>query len=908
MPTQSRSGAVPSSPQPTIDHCFQIGGGTGEARQPGVILLQDSDPESPLELKHESHEVHRVDLYLVAQQPAPVQHGDIHLRGHPTQSVDDGALDNHFFLHLVSIRQLAAILKPESIALVGDGPIVALLARRLVRGHFKGRLMAVSQRRRVYRVESVRAPTDLPQAPDLAVICLPHGDLTETLTALASRGTRAVLLLRPDLPRVGDGGPEPDPVALAQTCRGPGLRWVGPTSFGLQVPTLGLNVSLAQCQARPGRITLVTQSGALANSALDWASERAIGLSHLVATGACTDVGSADLLDYLATDAATHAILLQIATVPDARRLLSAGRAAARLKPVIALVTGHCSATAPPSGRPMPVHRLEVWRAALQRVGIQCVDTLDALLDAGALLAMQRPPRGARISIVSKSKNAGRLAADALLARSGRLAGASDTTRSELVELLGSPPQPSNPLVIAIDNDAPLIQGVITTLARDPGVDATLWTQPPASRREGLRLAERLVEAATAANHPPVIAIWPQGATAAKARGQIAAAGIPVFETVERAVDALTTLARYHQCQDRLSQTPPPIPAGPADALRQAGSLVQEARSAGQERLQWPESANLLAAYGIPVAAAHGITPLPRLQAGASTLMAGATAEPTFGPVIWLGPAGVSAGRAVALPPLDLRLAHELVDRVGLQPSVALDALALTLVRLSDLVCSLPEVRSLVIEPLLIDDSGVLAVGAEVGLGETSDPPERRLAIRPYPIELEETIVLADGQRLLLRPIRPEDEPSLRQGFDLLTPEEVRMRFFGPMRGLNHTLAARLTQIDYERELALVLTDPGPAGLTAIYGVVRLIADPDGERAEFAIIVGHPFTGMGLGPFMMRRILDDARARGIREVYGEVLVENRPMLRLAEALGFTRRHLPDELGTVEISLRLDADG
>jgi acetyltransferase len=134
------------------------------------------------------------------------------------------------------------------------------------------------------------------------------------------------------------------------------------------------------------------------------------------------------------------------------------------------------------------------------------------------------------------------------------------------------------------------------------------------------------------------------------------------------------------------------------------------------------------------------------------------------------------------------------------------------------------------------------------------------------------------------------------------------MRFFGPMHGLSHTLAARLTQIDYEREMALVLTDAGPAGLTPIYGVVRLIADPDGERAEFAIIVGHPFTGMGLGPFMMRRILDYARARGLREVFGEVLAENRPMLRLAEALGFTRRHLPDEPGTMAVSLRLDPGG
>ena len=169
---------------------------------------------------------------------------------------------------------------------------------------------------------------------------------------------------------------------------------------------------------------------------------------------------------------------------------------------------------------------------------------------------------------------------------------------------------------------------------------------------------------------------------------------------------------------------------------------------------------------------------------------------------------------------------------------------------------------------------------------------------------LAETIPLGDGRTLLLRPILPEDEPSLRESFTKLTPEEIRLRFFVPMKTLDHVTAARFTQIDYDREMPLVLTEPGIAGRTAIYGVVRLIADPDNERAEYAIIVNHDMTGMGLCILLMRRILDYAADRGMREVYGDVLRENRTMLKLCQVLGFTQSGVPEEPELVRVTLRL----
>jgi acetyltransferase len=213
-------------------------------------------------------------------------------------------------------------------------------------------------------------------------------------------------------------------------------------------------------------------------------------------------------------------------------------------------------------------------------------------------------------------------------------------------------------------------------------------------------------------------------------------------------------------------------------------------------------------------------------------------------------------------------------------------------------------VKELDINPLLADEYGVIALDARVRVAPAARPATDRLAIRPYPKELEEQIPLGDGRTLLLRPIRPEDEPSLQAAFANMTPEDIRLRFLVPIKTLTHVAAVRFTQLDYDREMGLILTEPGIPGRTEIYGVVNIIADPDNERAEYAIIVRHDMTAMGLGIYLMRRIIDYARARGIREIYGDVLRENRQMLKLCGVLGFTESRVPDEPSLVRVTLRL----
>ena len=236
-------------------------------------------------------------------------------------------------------------------------------------------------------------------------------------------------------------------------------------------------------------------------------------------------------------------------------------------------------------------------------------------------------------------------------------------------------------------------------------------------------------------------------------------------------------------------------------------------------------------------------------------------------------------------------------------PAADKAAIADVLIRLADIAIELPEVVELDINPLLADAEGVLALDARIVVRPRPEGAERRLAIRPYPAELEKEIVLRSGRRLKLRPIRPQDEPGLVDMVRRCTPEDVRLRFFGP--SVPAGLAARLSQIDYDREMALLATEPGLAGAPdEVLGVVRLYADPDNHSAEYAIIVRSDLHGLGLGYVLMEEMLAYARGRGLPQVFGEVLAENHGMLNMARDLGASLGHAgPERTVRVVFDLR-----
>jgi len=390
-------------------------------------------------------------------------------------------------------------------------------------------------------------------------------------------------------------------------------------------------------------------------------------------------------------------------------------------------------------------------------------------------------------------------------------------------------------------------------------------------------------------------------------------------------------MVRYRRNQELLMETPPAIPDSFVPDTGRAHRTVERVLAEGRQWLANAETREVLASYQILLggnladADSNGLqvrSPSYEIQtepgrARTCELQIGMVEDGQFGPVIFFGQGGDAAEAiedvALALPPLNMHLAREAIARTlvyrllegGGRPSaIDIDTIAFTLVKISQLVCDIAEIAELSINPLLVDSAGVKAMDARIQVAESKATAAERLAIRPYPKELEEIITLADGQRVLLRPIRPEDEPGFLKLFSGLTPEQVRFRFLNPIKALPHTLAARLTQIDYDREMALVLAGRGLSGEAELYGSVRIIADPDNERAEFAVLLRPDMIGLGLGPLLLRRIIEHARSRGISEVFGEVLEDNTTILRLCEALGFSKKPNRDDPGIINLALKL----
>lgn len=300
-------------------------------------------------------------------------------------------------------------------------------------------------------------------------------------------------------------------------------------------------------------------------------------------------------------------------------------------------------------------------------------------------------------------------------------------------------------------------------------------------------------------------------------------------------------------------------------------------------------------------------------------LFMGLADTPVFGPVIVFGHGGTavedSADISIELPPLDLNLAHALINRTRIsklldggraRPRLDRDSIALTLVKLSQIAIDLPEIIELDINPLVARQDGILSLDARMTLGRPAEHPGRigksRLAIAPYPKEWEQTLTLKSGQAVFVRPVRPEDEDLFSVFFEAVSTEDLRLRFFAPVRDFSHRFLARLTQLDYGRAIAFAAIEPDTG---ALLGVVRLHADPDHQTGEYAIMVRSDLKGLGLGWMLMKLIIRYARADGIHTIKGEVLKENTSMLAMCQALGFSVKTSPDDPGIAEVILPVE---
>lgn len=890
----------------------------------------------------------------------------------------------------MSVRNLEALFQPRSVALIGasDRPnsVGAVVLRNLKAGGFKGPIWPVNPNHaRVGGEQAWPDAASLPGVPDLAVICTPAACVPAIVAELGRRGTRAAIVMSAGLRQAKEEGAQTWESAMLDAARPHLLRIAGPNCLGLLVPGMGLNASFAPGNALPGNIAFVTQSGALATAMLDWANGRGIGFSHFISLGDVADVDFGDVLDYLGSDPATRAILMYMESVTSARKFMSAARAAARNKPVIVVKAGR----APEGARAAASHTgalagLDlVFDAAARRAGMLRVDTLEDLFGAAETLAHRQDWLGDRLAVLTNGGGAGVLAADALALGGGKLAELAPDTLAALNTCL--PPAWSHGNPVDIVGDAPVAryQDALRILLAAPEVDGVLFMHAPTAIVPAYDIAAACLPL-VAQRGKTVLACWLGAPSVASARAAFSAAGVPCFDTPERAVTAWLHLAAYARNQAALRELPGlGEQAGPPDTQR-IGKILQEAAACGQRWLDAVQVQQVLQACGIaalpmgrardaneaaalarrigfPVALkvmspdiVHksdvggveiGLTsadevlaaalrmdeslarlaPHAALQGfvvqamadrpGALELIAGMASDPVFGPVILFGEGGTAvelhARHAVALAPVNDALAKDLVSRAGMdvllggyRGSRPADTAAVrdVLQKISRLACEQTLLAELDINPLLVDEHGVLAVDARMGLhapGAAPLPP----AISPYPANLEAEVQL-NGISLSLRPIRPEDGRRLAAFYARATPADMRLRFFMSRREVPHSELARYSQIDYDREMTFIALAPQAGAEPEMVGEVRAVCDPDNERAEFAIQVAAPWQGKGLGRVLMDKLLHYLRERGTAEVAGQCLRENTAMAGLARSAGFDIT-ADDSSGTFSMRLALN---
>lgn len=810
----------------------------------------------------------------------------------------------------MTTHTLRSVCKPASVALIGatERPqsIGAALTRNLLAGGFKGELFLVNRRHpRVQNMPACQRLADLPHAPELAIIATPPATLPGLLVELGQRGTQIAVIATAATSR--------DEVRLwCEVARSQGLRLLGPGSFGVIAPRHGLDASLSHIFPRPGHLALIAPEGSVLAPILEWATAQNIGFSSVIALGEGCDLDTSELLDGLSHDPETRAILLVLETIAHARSFLSAARAATRVKPVLVVRAGR-------GGDVFSRQRDAIYDAAFRRAGMLRVQSLRELFWAAETLALDLSVRGDRLAILGNSRGLGLLAADMLFAEGGRLAQWSPATQADLAEILPPGIAPANPLDLGMDADPTRFAAALAILLREPELDGVLALHAPSMLTSAADTAAVVIETigrSRTGPRPGVLACWLGADSSREARQQLLAGGIPSYDTPNDAIRAFMQRWR-HQCnQMALMETPPDRPELFDADLATARQLVQTALAAGRYELTTEENRGLLTAYGITVSS-DGKTTAPPSPTRPLALTVRMVQDPIFGPVLLFGPGGPAAmfanEFAAALPPLNSVLAREAIVHTpaGRQLQNAavhlagwLDDFALMLAKVTQLVADLGEVVEMELALTFAEVEGITVGGARIGVAACPEPAHRRLAIRPYPRELEETLTLPDGATVLIRPVRPEDEPAFIAGFAQLSPEEIRMRFMHGLKELTHADAARLTQIDYDREMALGVSRQRPGQAPEGCGVARIVSDPDRERAEFAIILVRDVVGMGLGSLLLRRLISHARDQGIRELFGEILAENQPMLALCRAMGFTVKPCPEDRGVMIATLQL----
>ena len=875
------------------------------------------------------------------------------------------------------MSDLKQLLRPQSIAVIGasihSNRAGHIVMRNLLEGGFDGPIMPVHPSyKSVCGILAYDSIEKLPITPDFAVLCTSSQRNIALLEALGRKGVKCVIILSSDMNLHSNGIGEPLPFQALRIATKYDMRILGPNSLGIILPWINLNASFSPINAKKGNIAFISQSAAVCTTILDWANEKNIGFSAFVSLGDGLDIDFSELLDTLCTDSKTEAILLYIDSIKDARRFMSAARAAARNRRILVVKSGRSVAGS--EAAQLHTHgeiSLDaVYDAAIRRAGMLRVSNTHELFAAVETLAHPIPFRGHRLAIVTNGGGPAIMAVDSLMQQGGQLANLSEKLISQLNDVLPQNWSHSNPIDIGGDADEKRYCDAVNAVLDNEDCDALLIMHSPSAVSNAEKTAKTLIKLIRdhkRKTHFTILTNWSGETSSKEARLLFTEAGIPTYRTPESGVSAFLHLVEYHRNQKLLIETP--VSSGHIskhDAIMARkwldNCVTKNIVSLDTHEVQtlyecygfktldtWITEEPVETAYvadkiGYPVAvklrspdiahksdvqgvmlnlntreevinAAQSIIdrvslsyPAARVsglsvqkmatRSGSQELRIKVCQDPVFGPVILLGEGGsewdLNNNAAVALPPLNMALAENLIKYAikeniiqhrNTPNKMSIFDLSAFLVRLSQMVLDCPEIVELDIHPLLISGMDLTIVDSSMKVQHFSGDIHKRLAIRPYPNELEEFAKLKDGSSVLLRPILPEDEPKHAHFISLVSHDDLYKRFFSEVGEFNHEALANFTQIDYDREMAFVATKQID-GEEVILAVVRALSDPNNVNSEFAVLVRSDLKGLGLGKILMTKIINYSKQHGTRIMTGMTMPSNQGMIGLAQSFGF----------------------
>jgi acetyltransferase len=504
-----------------------------------------------------------------------------------------------------SRHSLDPIFKPRSVAVVGAsataGSVGSILIHNLLGNPFGGTVYPINPKRKA--VHGVRCFPDLaslPEAVDLAVIATPAATVPGLIEECVARGIPAAIIISAGFAELGEPGRALER-RIRETAHGK-IRIIGPNCLGVIHPPSNLNASFAASMARSGNVALLSQSGAICTSILDWAEETHVGFSSFVSVGSMLDVDFADLIDYFADDPHTRSIILYMESIGDVRKFMTAARSASRTRQVIVVKSGRheAGARAAASHTGALAGSDAVFDAAFRRAGVLRVLTIPDLFNMSEILAMQPRPRGPALALITNAGGPGVMATDELMTRGGRLAPLSAETLSRLDAALPAFWSRANPIDLLGDATPERYRLAVEACLKDPHIQGVLVLLTPQAMTDPTETARQLTPFAHTSGRP-LLACWLGGAGVRPGRDILARAGIPTFDSPEAAIHAFLHMVQYHRNQELLYERPEALPETWHPASERVRAIIARARAEKRTMLNEAEAKELLAAYGLPV-------------------------------------------------------------------------------------------------------------------------------------------------------------------------------------------------------------------------------------------------------------------------------------------------------------------